>query len=40
VGVEGLMFSTFFGGADPSWASPRTQSVRFTAAAAGDAAAR
>jgi hypothetical protein len=27
--VSGLMFSTFFGGHDPSWASPRTQSSFF-----------
>jgi len=27
--VAGLMFSTFFGGHDPSWASPRTQSTFF-----------
>ena len=27
--VTGLMFSTFFGGHDPSWASPRTQSAFF-----------
>ena len=27
--VAGLMFSTFFGGHDPSWASPRTQSAFF-----------
>jgi hypothetical protein len=27
--VAGLMFSTFFGGHDPSWASPRTQAAFF-----------
>jgi hypothetical protein len=27
--VTGLMFSTFFGGHDPTWASPRTQSAFF-----------
>ena len=27
--VAGLMFSTFFGGHDPSWASPRTQAGFF-----------
>ena len=29
VAIEGLMFSTFFGGSDPSWASPRDQSIAF-----------
>jgi hypothetical protein len=29
VSVAGLMFSTFFGGHDPSWASPRTQTAFF-----------
>jgi hypothetical protein len=29
VGISGLMFSTFFGGHDPSWASPRAQSSYF-----------
>jgi hypothetical protein len=27
--VTGLMFSTFFGGHDPSWASPKTQMAFF-----------
>lgn len=27
--VAGLMFSTFFGGHDPSWASPKTQAAYF-----------
>jgi hypothetical protein len=27
--VAGLMFSTFFGGHDPSWASPLTQKAFF-----------
>jgi len=27
--VSGLMFSTFFGGHDPSWASPKTQIASF-----------
>jgi hypothetical protein len=29
VRIEGLMFSTFFGGSDPSWASPRDQEASF-----------
>jgi hypothetical protein len=29
IGVDGLMFSTFFGGSDPSWASPTDQWVQF-----------
>lgn len=29
VTVDGLMFSTFFGGSDPKWASPHDQSARF-----------
>ncbi len=29
VRIDGLMFSTFFGGSDPSWASPRDQEARF-----------
>ena len=28
-GVDGMMFSTFFGGHDPSWATPREQRVEF-----------
>jgi len=28
-GVDGLMFSTFFGGGDPSWATPVDQTIRF-----------
>lgn len=28
-GTAGLMFSTFFGGGDPTWATPRAQSIRF-----------
>lgn len=36
VRVEGLFFSTFFGGADPSWASPRTQWAEFTRLAIHD----
>ena len=31
VDVAGLMFTTFFGGSDPSWASPKTQSIQFAA---------
>ena len=31
IGVAGLMFSTFFGGSDPTWASPRAQTVEFAA---------
>jgi len=27
--IDGLMFSSFFGGNDPSWASPRDQELRF-----------
>jgi hypothetical protein len=27
--IDGLFFSTFFGGADPSWASPRDQVIDF-----------
>ena len=29
VRIEGVFFSTFFGGGDPSWASPRAQQVQF-----------
>ena len=29
VGVDGLLFATFFGGNDPSWASPKAQSIEF-----------
>jgi hypothetical protein len=29
IAIAGLMFSTFFGGSDPSWASPSDQSVQF-----------
>ena len=29
VQIEGLMFSTFFGGRDPSWASPKDQEALF-----------
>jgi hypothetical protein len=29
VTIDGLMFSTFFGGSTPKWASPRDQMVRF-----------
>lgn len=29
VRIEGLMFSTFFGGRDPAWASPRDQEALF-----------
>jgi hypothetical protein len=31
IGIAGLMFSTFFGGSDPSWASPHDQTVQFAA---------
>ena len=27
--VDGLLFSTFFGGSDPSWASPKDQTAEF-----------
>ena len=45
VGIDGLMFSTFFGGQDASWASPADQSlqirnVRYLVPALGDAAVR
>ena len=29
IGVDGLLFATFFGGNDPSWASPKAQSAEF-----------
>ncbi|KAA5612145.1 polysaccharide lyase [Rhodovastum atsumiense] len=29
IGVDGLLFSTFFGGSDPGWASPRDQYAEF-----------
>ena len=29
IGVDGLLFATFFGGSDPSWASPKAQSAEF-----------
>ncbi len=29
VGVDGLLFATFFGGNDPSWASPQDQFIEF-----------
>ena len=29
VGIDGLMFSTFFGGSSPKWASPKDQSIAF-----------
>lgn len=32
IAVDGLLFSTFFGGSDPSWASPADQSVDFAGA--------
>nr|WP_211241247.1 hypothetical protein [Pseudonocardia spinosispora] len=28
--IDGLFFSSFFGGSDTSWASPRDQHVDFT----------
>ena len=31
IGIDGLMFSSFFGGDDPSWASPADQSIEFRA---------
>lgn len=30
VTIDGLMFSTFFGGGDKSWATPTTQEIRFS----------
>lgn len=30
--IDGMMFSTFFGGSDPTWASPRNQYAQFTQA--------
>jgi hypothetical protein len=36
LGIEGVFFSTFFGGSDPSWATPRTQHVDFAAFAISD----
>ena len=29
IAVDGLLFAAFFGGNDPSWASPKTQSAEF-----------
>lgn len=29
IGIDGLMFSSFFGGDDPGWASPVDQSIEF-----------
>ena len=29
IGVDGLLFATFFGGNDPSWASPKAQFAEF-----------
>jgi len=31
LGIEGVFFSTFFGGSDPSWATPRRQYAEFAA---------
>jgi hypothetical protein len=31
LGIEGVFFSTFFGGSDPSWSTPRTQFAEFAA---------
>jgi len=36
LGIEGVFFSTFFGGSDPSWATPRTQYAEFAAFAVSD----
>ncbi len=38
LGIEGLFFSTFFGGGDASWASPVDQYVDFAGFAVSDAA--
>lgn len=34
--IDGVFFSTFFGGSDPSWATPRTQYADFAAFAVSD----
>lgn len=34
--IEGVFFSTFFGGSDPSWATPRSQYADFAAFAVSD----
>jgi hypothetical protein len=34
--IEGVFFSTFFGGSDPSWATPRAQYADFAAFAVSD----
>jgi hypothetical protein len=36
LGIEGVFFSTFFGGSDPSWATPRTQYAEFAAFTVSD----
>lgn len=36
LGIGGVFFSTFFGGGDPSWATPRTQHAEFAAFAVSD----
>jgi hypothetical protein len=36
LGIEGVFFSTFFGGSDPSWSTPRTQYAEFAAFAVSD----
>ncbi|WP_431272618.1 polysaccharide lyase [Dankookia sp. P2] len=40
VRVDGLLFASFFGGSDPSWASPRDQSAEFSGFELWEAAAR
>ncbi|MFC4507843.1 MULTISPECIES: polysaccharide lyase [Streptomyces] len=37
LGIDGVLFSTFFGGSDPSWATPRSQYADFAAFAVSDA---
>ncbi|MGI5135887.1 polysaccharide lyase [Streptomyces sp. CA-106110] len=36
LGIDGVFFSTFFGGSDPSWATPRSQYADFAAFAVSD----
>ncbi|MEU3342071.1 polysaccharide lyase [Streptomyces sp. NPDC002144] len=36
LGIDGVLFSTFFGGSDPSWATPRAQHADFAAFAVSE----
>ncbi|MFF5143640.1 polysaccharide lyase [Streptomyces sp. NPDC013157] len=36
LGIDGVLFSTFFGGSDPTWATPRSQYADFAAFAVAD----